>query len=140
MKIVRLDKTMPLPEYQTAGAAAMDVRAGKTIYVNSMSVTSIPTGIAVEIPIGWELQVRPRSGLAAKEQITVANSPGTIDSDFRGEINVLLLNLGSKPFLVKKGDRIAQIVLCPIKRITWEEVEELPMTARGTGGFGSTGV
>jgi dUTP pyrophosphatase len=131
---------LPAPSYATAGAAGMDIiAAGRvTVYVGQTAL--IPTGLCVSIPPGHELQIRPRSGLALKHRIIVANSPGTIDEDYRGEIGVILLNLGDDTFIVNRGDRIAQAVLAPVIRGELIEVPELDKTARGEGGFGSTGV
>jgi len=142
-KILKLDKELPLPAYETKGSAGMDLYATKDDRIVPGQITIIPTGIAISMPEDYEAQVRPRSGLAAKYGITVVNTPGTIDSDYRGEIKVILTNLGKQEYQVQRGDRIAQIVFNPIKRIEWNEVEtglELKVTERGTGGFGSTGV
>ena len=131
-----------LPKYETASASGMDVRALLTsnLVIEPGEVAAIPTGLFVAIPEGYEIQVRPRSGLAAKQQLTVLNSPGTIDADYRGEIKVLLINHSSTPKVVANQDRIAQLVLCPVLKIEWEQVDILDNTARGSGGFGSTGV
>ena len=142
-KILKLDKELPLPAYETKGSAGMDLYATKDDRIVPGQITIIPTGIAISMPEDYEAQVRPRSGLAAKYGITVVNTPGTIDSDYRGEIKVILTNLGKQEYQVQRGDRIAQIVFNPIKRIEWNEVEtglELEVTERGTEGFGSTGV
>lgn len=133
---------LPLPEAMTAGASGFDLRAAVkepvTLYPGERKL--IPTGIAIAMPEGVEAQVRPRSGLALKHWITVLNTPGTIDADYRGEIGVILINLGFEPFTVKRGDRIAQLVFQVVPRVELVEVEELPPSERGTGGFGSTGV
>lgn len=131
----------PLPAYQTADSAGMDLRAFITSKLNiePMERVLIPTGIYLEIPDGFEGQVRPRSGLAYKHGITILNSPGTIDSDYRGEIKVLLINLSKEDFEVKNGDRIAQLVISPYAKVAWEEVSALKNTFRGHGGYGSTG-
>jgi dUTP pyrophosphatase len=129
-----------LPEYETSGAAGMDIRADDSAYITPGMTALVPTGISVALPPGVEAQVRPRSGLAHRASVTVLNAPGTIDSDFRGEIAVLLINHGTKPFRVRKGDRIAQLVFAPVLRCEWEPAEQLSDTARGVGGFGSTGV
>jgi dUTP pyrophosphatase len=133
---------LDLPAYATAGAAGMDllaaVAADVTIPPGGRAL--IPTGLAVALPAGHELQVRPRSGLALKNGIMLANSPGTIDEDYRGEIGIILLNAGDRPFVVSRGMRIAQAVLAPVLQASWLEVETLDDTARGAGGFGSTGV
>ncbi len=141
------DRTVPYPAYETDGAAGMDVRANfpsgdreKTITIEPGERKLIPTGLIMDIPVGFEMQVRPRSGLALKSGITLANSPGTIDSDFRGEIGVILINLSLDPFHVVHGDRVAQFVFAPVTRCEWREVEDHPSTLRGSGGFGSTGV
>ena len=131
-----------LPAYETAHAAGLDIRAHLTeaICIAPMQRQLIPTGLFIELPIGYEAQIRPRSGLAFKNGITVLNSPGTIDADYRGEIGVLLVNLSSQDFLVEDGERVAQMVVAEFKQITWNESEELENTDRGAGGFGSTGV
>jgi len=141
------DRTVPLPTYATDGAAGMDVCANlpqgereKTLTIEPGERLLIPTGLVMDIPIGYEMQVRPRSGLALKSGITLANSPGTIDSDYRGEIGVILINLSLDAFHVVHGDRIAQFVFAPVTRCEWKEVEDHPATMRGSGGFGSTGV
>lgn len=133
---------LALPAYGSAGAAAVDFLAAVDAPVNVApgARVLIPTGLAVALPAGYELQVRPRSGLALKNGILVANSPGTVDEDYRGEIKIILLNAGAEPFTVERGMRIAQGVLAPVTRIAWAEVETLDETARGQGGFGSTGV
>lgn len=133
---------LPLPAYGSAGAAAVDFLAAITapMEIPPGSRALVPTGLAVALPAGYELQLRPRSGLALKNGILVANSPGTVDEDYRGEIMVILLNAGTEPFRVERGMRLAQGVLAPVTRIRWREVETLDETARGQGGFGSTGV
>ncbi|MCB8878819.1 dUTP diphosphatase [Acidisoma cellulosilytica] len=133
---------LPLPAYASAGAAAVDFLAAidGPVEIAPGGRVAIPTGLAVALPTGHELQVRPRSGLALKNGILVANSPGTIDEDYRGEIKIILLNAGTEAFRVERGMRIAQGVLAPVTRMRWQEVESLDETARGTGGFGSTGV
>jgi len=130
-----------LPEYATALAAGMDVRAdnAEPIVLRPLERALVPTGLYLEIPAGYEIQVRPRSGLAIKKGITVLNSPGTVDADYRGELLVILVNLSNEDFTVERGERIAQIVLAAHGRIEWEEVEKLDESARGEGGFGSTG-
>ena len=132
----------PLPEYATALAAGMDVRAdnAEPIVLHPLERALVPTGLYLEIPAGYEIQVRPRSGLAIKKGITVLNSPGTVDADYRGELRVILVNLSNEDFTIERGERIAQIVLAAHARIEWEEVAELEASERGTGGFGSTGV
>lgn len=135
----RLENGLPLPSYGSEEASGMDIRAAEEGVVLSLSRAIIRTGFAVEIPKGYELQVRPRSGLAAKNGITVLNSPGTIDSDYRGEIMVILYNTTINDFVVSIGDRIAQLVLAPVTRADIQEVNELDKTERGHGGFGSTG-
>lgn len=133
---------LPLPEYATADAAGMDLVAAVTAPVTLAPGERglVPTGLAIALPPGFEAQVRPRSGLALKHGITLLNSPGTIDADYRGEIGVILVNLGQAPFTVERGLRIAQMVVAPVTRVTWAETAALPETARGAGGFGSTGV
>lgn len=130
-----------LPEYSTALSAGVDLRADneEPIVLEPLGRAMVPTGLFVEIPAGYELQVRPRSGLAAKKGVTVLNSPGTVDADYRGEIKVILINLGSEPFVVERGERIAQMVLSAHSRIEWEAADELSSSGRGEGGFGSTG-
>lgn len=134
--------TNPLPAYSTLLSAGMDVRAelSESITLEPMQRVIVPTGLYFEIPAGYEIQVRPRSGLAAKHGITVLNSPGTIDADYRGELKVILVNLSSEPFVIESGERIAQIVLAAHAHIEWEETSELSDSERGEGGFGSTGV
>jgi len=131
-----------LPEYATEFSAGMDVRAANhaPIVLKPLGRAMVPTGLYLEIPRGYEVQVRPRSGLAAKKGITVLNAPGTIDSDYRGEVCVILVNLSSEEFLVEEGERIAQLVLARHEKIDWEESAELSASERGSGGFGSTGV
>ncbi len=143
MKVKVINKSgNPLPEYATALAAGMDVRAdnAEPIVLRPLERALVPTGLYMEIPAGYEVQVRPRSGLAIKKGITVLNSPGTVDADYRGELRVILVNLSGEDFTVEKGERVAQIVLAAHAKIEWEEAEELEESARGTGGFGSTGV
>lgn len=134
---------LQLPSYETAGSAGMDVRAAvpdnEPVVLAPGARAMVPTGLSVAIPEGYEIQVRPRSGLAAKHGLTCLNTPGTIDSDYRGEIKVILINLGSEAFTIQRGERIAQLVLAPVTRLGWQEVGELGETARGAGGFGSTG-
>ena len=131
-----------LPAYQTPLSAGMDVRADldHSVTLAPLERAMIPTGLSVELPAGCEMQVRPRSGLAAKHGITVLNSPGTIDADYRGEIRVILVNLSGEPFTVEAGERIAQLVVARHEQVEWEPVEELGTTERGAGGFGSTGL
>ena len=140
--IKRLSKEIALPKYETDGSSGMDLAANLSSSVNIAPGQSeiIPTGLAISIPKGYEIQIRPRSGLAAKNNITVLNTPGTIDADYRGEIKVILINLGKEPFKVESGVRIAQMVICPIVKAQLKEVEDLDETKRGVGGFGSTGV
>ena len=131
-----------LPHYETIASAGMDLRANITesITLNPLERTIVKTGLFIELPIGYEAQVRPRSGLAAKKGITVLNSPGTVDADYRGEIGVILVNLSNEPFLIENGERIAQLVIAKHELAEWQEVTELSETVRGEGGFGSTGV
>ena len=135
------NQDLPLPAYATAGAAGMDLLAAVAapVTIGSGERVLIPTGLAIALPPGYELQIRPRSGLALRHGIVLPNSPGTIDEDYRGEIQVIVLNTGSEPFVVERGARIAQGVLAPVVRVAWEEVVELDVTARNEGGFGSTG-
>ncbi len=130
---------LDLPAYATAGAAGMDVVAAEDVVLRPGARQAVATGFSVAIPEGYEIQVRPRSGLALKHGITVPNSPGTIDSDYRGELKVILANLSDDSFPIQRGDRIAQLVLAPVTLAQWEEVDDLDATARGEGGFGSTG-
>ena len=131
---------LPLPEYTTSGAAGMDICAAESLNLRVGKRHAVSTGFAFAIPDGYEIQVRPRSGLALKQGITCLNTPGTIDSDYRGEVKVILANLGEDNFMITKGDRIAQIVVAPFTRGVMVEVDTLDDTARGAGGFGSTGV
>ncbi len=139
--IKKLSQDISLPKYETDDSSGMDLAANikEPISIEPGKTSIIPTGISLSIPKNFELQIRPRSGLAAKNQITVLNTPGTIDADYRGEIKVILINLSNKSFLVEKGARIAQMVLCPIVKAQLREVENLDDTSRGSGGFGSTG-
>ncbi len=139
--IKRLSKGISLPKYETSGSSGMDLAANieDDINIKPGMTAVIPTGLALAIPKGFEVQIRPRSGLAAKKNISVLNTPGTIDADYRGEIKVILINLGKDNFKVEKGLRIAQMVLCPVNQAQLEEVDDLNKTPRGTGGFGSTG-
>ena len=131
-----------LPNYETIASAGMDLRANLTesITLKSLERTIVKTGLFIELPIGFEAQVRPRSGLAAKNGITVLNSPGTVDADYRGEIGVILVNLSQDDFIIENGERIAQLIIAKHERADWIEVQELSETSRGEGGFGSTGV
>ena len=139
--VKKLDSRVKLPSYKTVGSSGMDLMAltDKPITILPKKSYLVPTGISVAMPKNYEIQIRPRSGLAAKNNISVLNTPGTIDSDYRGEIKIILFNHGSDEFLINNGDRIAQIVLMPIHKIDFEEVDNLPDTVRGEGGFGSTG-
>ena len=132
---------LPLPRYASHQAAGMDLHAAVDvpITIKPLERALIPTGIAIAIPEGYEGQVRPRSGLAAKHGVTMLNSPGTIDADYRGEIAVVVINLGSAEFTIRRGDRIAQLVIAPVSHVTWQPVESLEETPRGAGGFGHTG-
>jgi dUTP pyrophosphatase len=132
---------LPLPSYATDGSAGMDLHAAveREVVVPPGKTAMVPTGFSIELPQGFEAQVRPRSGLAAKHQVTVLNAPGTIDSDYRGEVKVILTNFGEEPFVVRRGDRIAQLVIHRFARVEWNESEALTGTARGGGGFGHTG-
>jgi dUTP pyrophosphatase len=131
-----------LPNYETIASAGMDLRANisEPITLKSLERTIVKTGLFIELPIGYEAQVRPRSGLAAKKAITVLNSPGTVDADYRGEIGVILVNLSNEDFVIENGERIAQLIIAKHERAEWLEVNELSETSRGEGGFGSTGV
>jgi dUTP pyrophosphatase len=139
--IKRLSKEVSLPKYETSGSSGMDLAANidASIDLGPGKSVIVPTGLAVALPKGFEIQIRPRSGLAAKKKISVLNTPGTIDADYRGEIKVILINLGDQKFIIEKGLRIAQMVVCPVVKAQLEEVNELNDTARGEDGFGSTG-
>ncbi|WP_170332300.1 dUTP diphosphatase [Ruegeria arenilitoris] len=146
IRVIREDSADPavaLPSYETTGAAGADVRAnlpdGKAIILEPGERTLVPTGLRIEIPNGYEVQIRPRSGLALKHGITLPNTPGTIDSDYRGPLGVILLNAGQERFEISHGERIAQLVVAPVVQASFEAVEELNVTERGAGGFGSTG-
>ena len=139
--VKKFDKNIKLPAYKTSGSSGMDLVAlvkGK-INIKPGKIAIIPTGIAIAIPMNYEIQIRPRSGLAAKKGISVLNTPGTIDSDYRGEIKIILINLSKKSFVVKSGDRVAQMILSPVAKGKLKEIKILPRTMRGKGGFGSTG-
>ena len=143
--IIRLPhgEGLPLPAYETSGASGMDLRAAvpedEPVTLKPMARHAVPTGLAFALPGGFEAQVRPRSGLAARHGITCLNTPGTIDADYRGEVKVILINLGEEDVVIRRGDRIAQLVIAPVVQASWTEVESLEETARGAGGFGSTG-
>ena len=141
IKLTRLPhgQGLPLPRYASDGAAGLDVTAAEELTLQPGERHAVATGFAIEIPQGYEVQVRPRSGLAFKNGITCLNTPGTIDSDYRGEVKVILVNLGQQPFEVRRGERIAQLVPAPVLKADFVEVEQLGATARGAGGFGSTG-
>lgn len=142
IRVKRLDHGagLPIPAYATSGAAGMDISAAESLTLRAGKRHAVATGFAFAIPYGYEVQVRPRSGLALKHGITCLNTPGTIDSDYRGEVKVILANLGDEDFVITKGDRIAQIVVAPVTQGIMVEVDALDDTERGTGGFGSTGV
>ena len=139
--VKKLDSKVKLPSYKTKGSSGMDLMAfiNNPIKVFPNTSVLIPTGLSIAIPEDVEIQIRPRSGLAAKSNIGILNTPGTIDSDYRGELKIILFNHGSKEFIINNNDRIAQMVLMPVLKIDFEEVDELPNTLRGSGGFGSTG-
>ena len=139
--VKKFDKNIKLPTYKTTGSSGMDLVAyiKNKININPGKTAMIPTGIAVAVPKNYEIQIRPRSGLAAKKSISVLNTPGTIDSDYRGEIKIILINLSKKSYVVKSGDRVAQMILCPVAKGKLREVKNLPKTVRDKGGFGSTG-
>ena len=132
-------KNFDLPEYATQGSSGVDLRSSEDYIIKPFERALVATGIRLAIPAGYEVQVRPRSGLALKHGIIIPNAPGTIDSDYRGEVKVILMNLGREDFIIKAGDRIAQMILAPVAKISWKECAELEETARGSGGFGSTG-
>ena len=139
--VKKFNNKIKLPSYKTSGSSGMDLVAylKKKIIIKPGKIATIPTGISVAFSKKYEIQIRPRSGLAAKNGISVLNTPGTIDSDYRGEIKIILINLGKKIFVVKSGDRIAQMIVCPITKVKLKIVKNLPITVRGKGGFGSTG-
>jgi dUTP pyrophosphatase len=141
LKILPHGSGLPLPAYATADSAGVDLAAAleAPLTLAPGERKDVPTGIALALPAGWEGQVRPRSGLALRHGITILNSPGTIDADYRGEIRIILANLGAAPVTIARGERIAQLVIAPVSRAVWEVVAELPATLRGSGGFGSTG-
>ena len=140
--IKKLSKNVTLPKYETEGSSGLDLAANIDEQIEILPGKSkiIPTGLAVAIPKNFEIQIRPRSGLAAKSQVSVLNTPGTIDADYRGEIKVILINLSDKVFVVEKGMRIAQMVVCPVIKVSLKEVTKLEITERGSSGFGSTGI
>ena len=139
--IKKLNPKAKLPSYKTSGSSGMDLMAliDDTLTIKPNQIVLVPTGLSIAIPDDTEVQIRPRSGLAAKSNISVLNTPGTIDSDYRGELKIILINHGKEDFLINNGDRIAQMILMPVLKIEFEEVEDLPETIRGSGGFGSTG-
>ena len=139
--VKKFDKNIKLPAYKTSGSSGMDLMAyiKNKLTIKPGKIAMIPTGIAIAIPKNYEIQIRPRSGLAVKKSISVLNTPGTIDSDYRGEIKIILINLSKKSYVVKSGDRVAQMILCPVAKGKLREVKNLPKTVRGKGGFGSTG-
>jgi len=141
IQIKKLSNSVLIPKYETEGSSGMDIAAHITdnIIINPGDKALVSTGFSMAIPRGYEIQIRPRSGLAAKKNITVLNTPGTIDADYRGEIKVILINLGKEKFVIENGDRIAQMVVCPVVQVNLEEVKELSGTERGIAGFGSTG-
>ena len=141
IQIKKLSSTVSTPKYETPGSSGMDIAAHieNKVIIDPGEKALISTGLSIAIPRGYEVQTRPRSGLAAKNNITVLNTPGTIDADYRGEIKVILINLGREKFVIENGERIAQMVVCPVVQVNLEEVKELSDTPRGLGGFGSTG-
>jgi dUTP pyrophosphatase len=143
-KLDHFDNELPLPNYETDGAAGADLRAslgpGESMIIKGGERVLVPTGLSYEIPVGYEIQVRPRSGLSLKTNLLIVNSPGTIDSDYRGELKVIIGNFGNDDAVIKHGDRVAQMVLAPVTQAVLVEAESLSSTERGTGGFGSTGV
>ena len=142
IQIKKLSSSVSIPKYETSGSSGMDVAAHieNNIVIDPGEKALVSTGFSVAIPKGYEIQIRPRSGLAAKKNITVLNTPGTIDADYRGEIKVILINLGKEKFIIENKERIAQMVVCPVVQADLEEVKELSDTVRGSGGFGSTGI
>ena len=141
IQIKKLSNSISNPKYETSGSSGMDIAAyiEDDMIIHPGEKSLVPTGLSIAIPRGYEIQIRPRSGLAAKKNITVLNTPGTIDADYRGEIKVILINFGKEKFIIKNGDRIAQMVVAPVVQADLEEVKELSGTERGSGGFGSTG-
>ena len=141
IQIKKLSSFVSTPKYETPGSSGMDIAAHieEKVIINPGEKSLVPTGFSLAIPRGYEVQIRPRSGLAAKKNITVLNTPGTIDADYRGEIKVILINLGKEKFIIENGERIAQMVVCPVVQAKFEEVKELSDTVRGSSGFGSTG-
>ena len=141
IQIKRLSKKVLIPKYETSGSSGMDIAAhiDKNVIIEPGKKALIPTGFTLSIPKGFEVQIRPRSGLAVKNNVSVLNTPGTIDSDYRGEIKVILINFGKEKFVVENGSRIAQMIVCPVEQVSLEEVQDLEKTDRGEGGFGSTG-
>ncbi|HVQ43570.1 MAG TPA: dUTP diphosphatase [Candidatus Saccharimonadia bacterium] len=142
MKVRIINKSRhPLPEYHTAGAAALDVRANleAPVTLGPLGRALVPTGLFVAVPEGYEMQVRPRSGLAAKHGVTTVNAPGTIDSDYRGELKIIMVNLSDEPYTIEDGDRVAQVLVKPVERVEWVEVEAHDETERGEQGYGHTG-
>ena len=142
IQIKKLSNSVSTPKYETSGSSGMDIAAHieNNIIINPGEKALVSTGLSVAIPKGYEIQIRPRSGLAAKKNITVLNTPGTIDADYRGEIKVILINLGKEKFIIENKERIAQMVVCPVVQADLEEVKELSDTVRGSGGFSSTGI
>jgi dUTP pyrophosphatase len=142
MRLLNSDRSVPLPQYATPGSAGMDIYAmnESEIIIKQFDTALIPTGFSIELPDGFEAQIRPRSGLAIKYGIGILNSPGTIDSDYRGEVKIILSNFGKSDFSIKKGDKIAQMVISRYERINWDEAAALNETSRGEGGFGHTGI
>ena len=142
IQIKKLSNSVSIPKYETSGSSGMDIAAHieNNIIINPGEKALVSTGFSVAVPKGYEIQIRPRSGLAAKKNITVLNTPGTIDADYRGEVKVILINLGKEKFIIENKERIAQMVVCPVVQADLEEVKELSDTVRGSGGFGSTGI
>ena len=140
VKIQRLDNSLPLPSYKTHFSAGMDLYSRIDVVLKRGEITLVPTGIAISLPEGYEAQIRPRSGLALKHGLTLLNTPGTIDADYRGEIALIMINVGKEDFVVEKGMRLAQMVITRYEKVEFEEVDALPDSQRGTGGFGSTGI
>lgn len=143
VKVLPHFEGLSLPTYATEGSAGMDLRCalhGSSITLGSLERHAVPTGLSIALPPGYEAQIRPRSGLAARSGISIVNAPGTIDADYRGEIFVLLINLSRTPVIINRGDRIAQMVIAPVQQIRWQQVDTLPETDRGQGGLGHTGV
>ena len=140
LQVLESGRGLPMPAYATAESAGLDLMAAESVTLAPLARALVPTGFAIALPAGFEAQIRPRSGLALRQGLTVLNAPGTIDADYRGEVGVILINLGAEPVRIERGDRIAQMVIAAVSHVVWRETASLDATARGEGGFGSTGV